>query len=74
MAMDQFVPWEEGCEELVFPCHTSIISQELLLDKLESEGGVDCSAVRKVLRDKARGIAEEVEPKPSKSQIIQNRK
>ena len=55
MAMEQFVPWQEGIEQLVFPCHTSIISQELLIEKIEKHGGVDCSALKKVLQKKAEG-------------------
>ena len=34
MRIDWFIPWKEGIEELVFPCHTSVISQELLLKKI----------------------------------------
>jgi len=36
---------------LVFPCHTSMISQELLLDKLEEYGDVDVSAMKKQLKN-----------------------
>jgi hypothetical protein len=34
------VPWEDDLEMIVFPSHTSIISQELLFAKL-SENGIE---------------------------------
>lgn len=40
MAIEQFVPWEDDLEMIVFPSHTSIISQELLFAKL-SENGIE---------------------------------
>ena len=40
MRIDWFVPWDESLDELVFPVHTSVISQNLLLTKL-AENGVE---------------------------------
>ena len=31
MRIDQFVPWNDDVENIVFPCHTSVISRDLLL-------------------------------------------
>jgi len=30
MQIQQFIPWGDDMEEFIFPCHTSIISRELL--------------------------------------------
>ena len=38
MQLEQFVPWEEGMEEFVFPSHTALISKDLLLSKLQVDG------------------------------------
>jgi len=35
MQAQQFVPWKEGMEEIIFASHTSIISKTLLAQKLE---------------------------------------
>jgi hypothetical protein len=40
MQLEQFVPWDSANPEILFACHTSYISVELLLQKLK-EGGVD---------------------------------
>lgn len=32
MSLEQFVPWNDEMEDLVFPSHTSIIWQDLLFD------------------------------------------
>lgn len=49
MIIDWFVPWDDGREELVFPCHTSVISQKLLMTKLE-ENGVDMTHKKKTFK------------------------
>ena len=38
MATEQFIPWESDMEELVFASHTSLIWEDLLLDKVEDYG------------------------------------
>ena len=38
MQAQQFVPWKEGMEEIIFASHTSIISKTLLAQKLEEQG------------------------------------
>ena len=38
MRQPQFVPWSNDDAELVFPCHTSIMSQDLLIDKMKKYG------------------------------------
>lgn len=38
MQMEMFVPWVEGMEEFVFPCHTAYIPRELLIEKLQTLG------------------------------------
>lgn len=40
MQIEQFVPWSDDLSEegLIFASHTSIISRELLLEKLEAVG------------------------------------
>jgi hypothetical protein len=38
MNLEQFVPWDDNMDELVFASHTSIIWQDLLLDQLEENG------------------------------------
>ena len=40
MQIEQFVPWNDGDEQIVFTCHTSVISQKLLIQKL-AENGVE---------------------------------
>lgn len=40
MQLEQFVPWDSAVPEILFACHTSYISVELLHQKLR-EGGVD---------------------------------
>lgn len=37
-------------DAVVFPCHTSVISQNLLLDKLEEYGGIDTTEMKKSLK------------------------
>ena len=41
MCIDQFIPWGDDMEEFVFPSHTSIISKQLLYEKLMEEGVVN---------------------------------
>jgi hypothetical protein len=38
MRLPQFVPWSTDAEELVFPCHTSIMSKDLLISKMKDQG------------------------------------
>ena len=38
MQIEQFVPWDDDMEEIVFASHTSIIWQDLLLDQIEANG------------------------------------
>lgn len=40
MCIDQFIPWGDDMEEFIFPSHTSIISKQLLYEKLMDEGVV----------------------------------
>ena len=46
MQVEQFVPWDEDYEELIFPCHTSVISKELLNSKLVELGIIDDSMIK----------------------------
>jgi hypothetical protein len=46
MEIELFVPWREGMEEFTFASHTSLISKELLGEKLSS-AGVTCEALFK---------------------------
>lgn len=59
MQIEQFVPWSDelGEEGLIFASHTSIISRELLLEKLEAIGITETRATKK--EDEA--VAEEEE-------------
>lgn len=49
MQVEQFVPWSDdlGEEGLIFASHTSIISRELLLEKLEEMGITETRAAKK---------------------------
>lgn len=38
MAVEQFIPWSPDMDQLIFASHTSLISRDLLLDKLEDHG------------------------------------
>ena len=39
MQIERFIPWEdEDLEEIVFPSHTSIISINLLVEKMKELG------------------------------------
>lgn len=39
MQIEQFIPWEDGdMEEFIFPSHTSIISTELIVEKMQEQG------------------------------------
>lgn len=49
MEIELFVPWREGMEEHTFASHTSLISKELLVEKL-SAAGVPCEAPTKSSR------------------------
>lgn len=47
MRIDQFVPWNDDLDCIVFPCHTSVISRDLLLQKLsENDVEVDFEAFK----------------------------
>ena len=39
MQLEQVIPWpeEENLKEIIFPCHTSIVSNKLLLKAIEDE-------------------------------------
>ena len=49
MQIEQFVPWCDDLSEegLIFASHTSIISRELLLEKLELVGITESRAPKK---------------------------
>lgn len=32
MEIEQFIPWNNELKELIFPCHTSVMSQKLLIE------------------------------------------
>ena len=49
MEIELFIPWGEGMEEFTFASHTSLISTELLREKL-SAYGVPCEAPPKAGR------------------------
>lgn len=38
MQIEHFVPWNPDLEEVIFPCHTSIIWKELLIEKFAEQG------------------------------------
>ena len=38
MQIDQFIPWNDSQDEVIFPCHTSIIHKKLLIDVIEKQG------------------------------------
>ena len=47
MKIERFVPWDDDLDMIVFPSHTSIISQELLFQKLDENGiEVDFEALK----------------------------
>ena len=38
MQIEQFIPWSnDDVKEIIFPCHTSVISEELLLKVIGEE-------------------------------------
>lgn len=41
MNFEIFVPWDDEAEQLHFPCHTSVITEKLLLQKLSEEFGLE---------------------------------
>ena len=45
MQIEQFIPWDCENGEMLFPCHTSFISQELLFEQCEKKG-VDISSFK----------------------------
>ena len=39
MQIEQFIPWEDDEEEeFIFPSHTSIISIDLIVEKMQEQG------------------------------------
>ena len=47
MQIQQFIPWGEDMDELIFASHTSIISKQLLLEKLCDEGVIEDAKPKK---------------------------
>lgn len=56
----------------MFPCHTSVISEGLLLDKLEEYGGIDVSTAKKLLYNKSGSSTEK--KTVTKSSIVEGKK
>jgi hypothetical protein len=73
MQIHQFIPWGNDMEEFVFPSHTSLVSKQLLYEKLAEEGVISDP---NILKSKAKSISnEEFEEQMSRRQkIVQSKK
>ena len=61
-------------EEFIFPCHTSIISRELLYQKLAEEGVVKEATIAKPKTKSAKVLDEEPETMTRRQKIIQSKR
>ena len=74
MQIQQFIPWGDDMEEFVFASHTSIISTQLLYEKLAEAGVIPEPTISKPKIKSANGDEEEGTQLTKRQKIIMAKK